>query len=139
MSYPADPAKLKQWCDSLHRAVESHPEKWDQYDEQVEVVCNAYNFHLRTTPGYIRIESSKVKAILWTETGAANVAWLHAPMQIGVNGDPGLRNLLSTPQGRLILPESYLLLLNITNVPVHPALNIMAGVGYLMRRAAKFR
>lgn len=54
-------------------------------------------------------------------------------MQIGVNHDPGLRDLLSTPQGRMILPPEHASKLTVTNVPIDPNLNIAAGIGYLLK------
>ena len=59
-------------------------------------------------------------------------------MQIGVNNDPGLGDLLTSPQGRLILPPEYQRTLTSANVPANGDFNVMAGIGYLHKILARF-
>jgi hypothetical protein len=137
--YPPDKTKLQKWCSDTRKSVLAHPDEWDCYDMQIRVASAAYTAHLGKTPGYLEPDFFKVKAMIWTETGAGSAAWKEAPMQIGLNGDPGLTDLLNTPPGKLILPQAYQLTLNATNVPINPNLNIAAGIGYLLKRLANFR
>jgi hypothetical protein len=59
-------------------------------------------------------------------------------MQIGNPGDPGLSSLLSGNEGgELILPPVLKLQLTKTTANA-PAMNIRAGIGYLLMRAATY-
>lgn len=138
MPYPHDDAKLKSWEQGLSGQIAKSPAPWNDYDTQIKAVCAVYDKHLTGVSGYVPLDWQIVKAIAWVESGAANAAWKTAPMQIGVNGDPGLRELLDKPAGKLILPQEYARVLTVSNVPVNGNLNIEAGVGYVLKIAANF-
>lgn len=60
-------------------------------------------------------------------------------MQIGNEGDPGLRALLSGKDGGdLVLPAAMRQRLTITSVANVPRFNIEAGTAYLLMRHARF-
>ncbi|GGH06950.1 hypothetical protein [Silvibacterium dinghuense] len=138
MPYPHDEAKLKQWEVQLSDEIAKNPAPWNSYDAQLQLVTNTYNKFLSGTANYQPIDWQVIKAITWVESGAANAAWQTAPMQIGVNGDPGLRELLTSPTGKLVLPPEYANMLTVSNVPVNGNLNIEAGVGYVLKITAMF-
>ena len=59
-------------------------------------------------------------------------------MQIGNAGDPGLKALLGTIEGGdVVMPPALRLKLTTANVST-PAMNIRAGIGYILMRAASF-
>ena len=138
MPYPHDEAKLKSWETGLSAQIAKDPKPWDDYDLQIKTVCQVYDKHLAGVSGYVPLDWQLIKAITWVESGAAIEAWKTAPMQIGVNGDPGLRELLTSPTGKLILPPEYAQMLTVSNVPANGNLNIEAGVGYVLKVTANF-
>lgn len=138
MPYPKDEAKLKAWEDDRSNAIASDAAPWDAYDTQIQLVTTVYNEHLKDVAGYTPLNWQIVKAITWVETGALAKEWKTAPMQIGNPGDPGLRDLLATPQGKLILPQEYAQVLTLSNAASTGNLNIEAGVGYLLKILAIF-
>ena len=138
MPYPKNEGRLKDWEHGLWDALAKDPDPWNKYDGQMRSVIGTYNQHLANTAGYMAPDYKKVKAMVWTETGANSDAWDTAPMQIGVNGDPGLHELLTSEQGKRILPPTYAMLLNEANVPKIGNLNIAAGIGYLLKILARF-
>jgi hypothetical protein len=138
MPYPYDKNKLEKWERGISHEVATDRSHWDEYDSQIQRVTAVYNRHLNGVAGYIPLNWEIVKAMIWVETGTSPIAWEKAPMQIGVNGDPGLRELLTSAAGKLILPPEYAKVLTMANVPVDPTLNIEAGVGYLLKILATF-
>ncbi|SEG17762.1 hypothetical protein SAMN05421819_2072 [Bryocella elongata] len=138
MTYAADDKRLAKWEKGLQDAVLANPGPWNSYDDDIKAALAIYTAKLSSIPGYQEPDWKLIKAMIWVETGALNSQWTTAPMQIGVNGDPGLRELLRTPQGQLILPASYRGILTEANVPKDGHLNIEAGIGYLLKIQAKF-
>ena len=137
--YPKDEKRLKRWETGVYASVAENPAAWDTYDVQIQTVIAAYTNRLSGTPGYVPLDWKKVKAMLWVESGAANIAtWPFNPMQIGKNGDPGLKDVLTSSHGKIILPKEYATVLNMSNVTQNGNLNIQAGIGYLLRRLANF-
>jgi hypothetical protein len=139
MAYAADAATLKAWEDGRKAAIAKNPAPWNSYDSTIKSVIADYTTQLSSTPGYSEPDWKLVKAMLWTESGATNPAWSTAPMQAGMAGDTGLPDILPpNDHSKLILPPSYATTLTIQNVPKNPTYNIMAGVGILLKHAAKF-
>ena len=140
MPYPKDEAKLKQWESNRTFALARNPSLLNFYDPQILTVVSTYNRHLAGVAEYVPLNWEIVKAIAWVETGpdARGTAWSQAPMQIGNPRDLGLRDLLSSPNGKLILPREYAVMLNLSNVQTSGYLNIMAGTGYLLKIFALF-
>ena len=138
MTYAADDKKLKAWEDGLQAAVTKDPTSWNTYDQTIQDTLSVYTTKLQPVMGYTVPDWMLVKAMLWTESGATRSAWTTAPMQIGVNGDPGLKEMLTSSQGHMILPDIYLNTLTTTNVPKDGTKNIQAGVGYLLKISARF-
>jgi hypothetical protein len=94
---------------------------------------------LSSVAGYRLLDWQLIKAMLWTETGAAHAEWNSRPMQIGVPGDPGLTSFLSGQEGGdLILPPNWKGKLTTGSVRTISTHNIRAGVGYLLMRMANF-
>lgn len=138
MPYPHDDAKLKSWETGISSSIAKDAAPWNEYDTHIQTVCAVYNKHLAGVSGYVPLDWQLIKAIAWVESGATSTAWKTAPMQIGVNGDPGLRELLTSPTGKLILPPEYAKVLTVSNVPVNGNLNFEAGVGYVLKVTASF-
>lgn len=113
-------------------------ERWNQYDCDIQRCARAYNAHLSDTPGFRFLDWRLVKAMVWTESGGPErSAWRTSPIQIGNEGDPGLKALFSGKEGgELILPPP--LKLSPSAARANPTLNIAAGMGYLLMRLAKF-
>lgn len=128
---------FEKWQDGLSKAVGDS--RWNTYDDEVRTAVNEFNQHLKSTTGYRQLDWLLIKAMLWTESGAASSEWRSKPMQIGVTGDPGLASLLSREQGgELILPPKWQGRLTTGTVRSIPAHNIRAGIGYLLMRMANF-
>ena len=127
----------ERWEDGLNKAVRD--KKWNAYDCEVRMAVDEFNQHLHRTPGFKTLDWKLIKAMLWTETGAASPEWKTKPMQIGVAGDPGLTALLSrTEGGELVLPAAWQARLSFGSVTTIPSHNIRAGVAYLLMRMAYF-
>lgn len=127
----------EKWQGGLDKAVGDA--SWDVYDCEIQSAVGEFNRHLGTTPGYIPVDWQLIKAMLWTETGAANSEWKSKPMQIGVQGDPGLTSLLSGREGGdQILPQGMKDRLSVGAARTVPGYNIRAGIGYLLMRMANF-
>jgi len=127
----------EKWQGGLDKAVGDA--NWDIYDCEIQSAVGDFNRHLATTPGYIPVDWQLIKAMLWTETGAVNREWKSKPMQIGVQGDPGLTSLLSGKEGGdQILPPNVKDRLSVGAARTVPGYNIRAGIGYLLMRMAIF-
>lgn len=127
----------ERWQEGLDQAVRDR--KWNVYDCEITMTVDEFNLHLNRTPGFKALDWKLIKAMLWTETGAANREWKTKPMQIGVAEDPGLKALLSgTEGGELILPPSWQARLSFGSATTIPSHNIRAGVAYLLMRMAYF-
>ena len=139
MPYPKDPIALARWEHNLTSSLAQEPAAWHQYDSVIQVTVSEYNQFLRKTPGYSLLDWRFIKAMCWIESGAYNPAWKRNPMQIGAfRADAGMKDILSSQQGKLVLPPKYALTLNMANVPVIPTCNIQAGTGYMLERMARF-
>jgi hypothetical protein len=128
---------FEKWRDALSMAVKD--EKWNAWDCEIQKAVNEYNHHLSGTAGYIPLDWQVIKAMLWVETGANHPEWNIKPMQIGVEGDPGLRSFLFSDEGGdMILPPSLKGVLTMGSSRAVPEYNIRAGIGYLLMRLANF-
>ncbi len=116
---------------------------WNSHDEEIQRAVNEYNCYLMGKAGYVPLDWRVVKAMLWTETGPRDRQWRSRPMQIGVvaggKEDQGLGAFLDAGEHRdLILPPQWRKKLSTSSVRTIPRDNIMAGIGYLLMRMAKF-
>lgn len=128
---------FEKWQDYINSA-DGDP-KWDIYDCEIQAAVNEYNQHLNNVAGYRPLDWQLIKAMIWTETGAASNDWQTKPMRIGVQGDPGLGALLSDKEGGdLVLPPLLQTRLNTASARAIPSHNIRAGIGYLLMRMANF-
>ncbi len=128
----------EKWKQTIDTALSDST--WDQYDCSIVQYANAFNVHLAPTPGYVSLDWTLIKAMVWTETtGPSNASWSTKPMQIGKPGDPGLQALLGGREGGdLIIPPQYQGTLNLASAIATPQMNICAGIAYLLMRFAKF-
>ena len=139
MPHPANEAKLEHWCEGRRRAYMQDPDMWNLYDGHIVLTLAVYANHLRDAGGgFPFLDWRLVKAQIWVESGATDSHWYTAPMQIGVNDDPGLNNLLTSPHGKLIMPPQFAMALRGGGVAQVGRLNIIAGIGYMLRRLANF-
>ncbi|WP_373888520.1 LysM peptidoglycan-binding domain-containing protein [Massilia genomosp. 1] len=100
---------------------------------------NEYNRHLGRTPAYVLLDWQIIKAMLWTESGAAAAQWKIKPMQIGVLGDPGMMSLLGDKEGGdLVMPPALRARLTGGTIRTIPSHNIRGGIGYLLMRSATY-
>ncbi|WP_454725041.1 MULTISPECIES: LysM peptidoglycan-binding domain-containing protein [Cupriavidus] len=128
---------FEKWQDGLDKAAGDA--KWSTHDCEVQIAVNEFNRHLSGKAGYMPLDWRLIKAMLWTESGAASAQWSTKPMQIGVAGDPGLASFLSGDEGgELILPPAWKGRLTEGSVRSLPSHNIRAGIGYLLMRMARF-
>lgn len=128
-------AAFEAWQDGVSKAAGNR--KWDAYDRDIRMIVGEFNRHLGHTPGFPSLDWKLIKAMIWTETGAASAEWKTRPIQIGVPGDPGVSSLLSGKEGaELILPPDWRAGLTPGIVRTMPVHNIRAGVGYLLMRMA---
>ena len=138
MPYPKDEQSLKFWEEALSHAIAKDPDPWNAYDPKIQMAVQQYNDQLRGISNFQPLDWQVIKAMTWVESGANSSKWKSAPMQIGLNGDPGLRDLLTSPQGKMILPQQYARTLTLLNVHTDGEKNIQAGTGYLLMVLAKF-
>jgi hypothetical protein len=128
---------FEKWQDGISKAA--HDTKWNSWDCEIRSAVNEFNRHLADTPGYSALDWKLVKAMVWTETGAAHREWERKPMQIGVAGDPGLGALLSGDEGGdLIIPPVWQKQLTAGSARTIPRHNIRAGIAYLLMRMANY-
>lgn len=127
-----------QWKQTIDGALKNP--KWNEYDCEIQRAVAQFNRHLTGVAGYLPLDWRMVKAMLWTESGGpTNRAWVNNPMQIGVNGDPGLRALLGVLEGGpLIIPPELKTTLTVAAAKTSPAANIRAGIAYLLMRLARY-
>ncbi|MDI2091680.1 LysM peptidoglycan-binding domain-containing protein [Commensalibacter oyaizuii] len=129
---------------------------WDEYDDDIRNIVNQFNQHLRSTPEYHDLDWRLIKAMIWVETGQHSSQWHFKPMQIGNNGDNGLKavinirkikqkngkNKIVSDGAELIIPPAFaqdLTYKNKAEIQKNPQLNIKAGIAYLLLRHAKFK
>jgi hypothetical protein len=137
MAKQASMSALDRWEISLRSAVGAS--KWNAYDCELKSAVAEYNRHLGNTPGFRPLDWKLIKAMVWVETGADNAEWKTKPMQIGVQGDPGLAALLRGNEGgHLIIPPQWQGRLTVGSVRTLPSHNIRAGIAYLLMRMANF-
>ncbi|MEJ8811254.1 hypothetical protein WKW77_09255 [Variovorax ureilyticus] len=120
--------------ESWQEGVDLADSRWHAYDGIIRSTVDRYNAPLvRTSAGYFRLDWKLVKAMAWTETGAARPEWATRPLQIGNSGDPGLRVMLRGEEGSdLIVPP--MMNLSFISASRNPRANIEAGVGYLLTK-----
>ncbi|CAI3955329.1 LysM repeat (LysM) (PDB:1E0G) [Commensalibacter communis] len=155
MSYDGMPAACHIHCSDRFSQTN---EMRNQYDADIRQIVDTFNHYLKKkypTSNYHDLDWRLVKAIIWTESGHKNSAWRLRPMQIGNNGDAGLKAVLHIKKTRLkngklhiqsegaelIIPPEYKPNLTVNNkhkIRQNPQLNIQAGVTYLLMRHAKF-
>jgi len=128
----------EQWQRTIDQAKSDS--SWDGYDCGIIQYVSSFNAHLAPTPGYVSLDWTLIKAMVWTEAGGpARPAWTTKPMQIGKSSDPGLQALLGGREGGdLIIPPQYQGTLNLASAIATPQMNICAGIAYLLMRFAKF-
>jgi hypothetical protein len=128
---------LERWQDTIKLALKD--KAWHEYDCEIRVAVGEFNRHLAIAKGYVPLDWLLIKAMVWTESGATSDAWKTRPIQIGNPGDPGLVALLSAKEGgELIMPPDLQIKINAVNVRTLPALNIRAGIAYLLMRSANY-
>jgi len=128
----------EKWQDTIDQAKTDA--RWNGLDDEIKTALSEYGTHLaKSSKGFPPLGVRLIKAMVWTESGGPdNKAWATRPMQIGNAGDPGLKALLSGHEGgEIIMPPALRLKLSTANVST-PAMNIRAGIGYLLLRAATF-
>lgn len=138
-------ASLKEWKEGRSKA----DAKWDAWDCDIQQIVRDFNVHLNGQgPLNKPLDWKIVKAMIWTETSPSYPAWNTRPMQIGNEGDPGMRAVLfgvevlngdnthiSETEGTdLILPPSLAKKLTSHSIRTKPLDNIKAGVCYLLAR-----
>jgi hypothetical protein len=135
---PRAKSRYELWQDTINGGLTDA--RWQDYDCDIQRIVSQFNRHLSGTAGYIPLDWRLIKAMIWTESGGPDSrAWRDNPIQIGNPGDPGLSALFSKNEGGwLIIPPAMQNTLTITSTRVSPALNISAGVAYLLMRLAKF-
>ena len=137
MAEAAPKTGFEKWQDGLRNSAGDA--RWDMYDCEVQTAVSEFNRHLGSTPGYSALDWTLIKAMLWTESGAAHPEWHIKPMQIGVDGDPGMSSLLAPDEGgEIVLPPGLVGRLSQGTIRSIPAHNIRAGIGYLLLRMANF-
>jgi LysM repeat protein len=125
-----------KWKESVDRSKTDG--KWKEHDAEIKTAVDEFNLHLGKTPGYMALDWHLIKAMVWTESGPYAPAWNTRPMQIGNPGDPGLGSLLGGKEGgELIMPAALKGKLTAANAST-PALNIRAGIGFLLMRSANY-
>jgi hypothetical protein len=129
--------RYERWQETIDTAIKDS--RWHGYDCDIQRTVTMFNLHL-SGDGYRPLDWRLIKAMIWTESGGpSNPEWKNNPMQIGNEGDPGLRALLfGNEGGELIMPATLRQRLNITSVANVPRFNIEAGTAYLLMRHARY-
>ncbi|VFS84167.1 DNA-binding protein [Salmonella enterica subsp. enterica] len=88
--------------------------------------------HLKNIEKYKPLDWKLIKAMIWTETGAAVTAWKTRPIQIGNTGDEGIKEVVIPARPRkynIIIPKTWnTYLINKTDlIRSNPEYNIRAG------------
>ena len=140
MFYPKDAQRLKDWEKGVTDSRKKDPKLWDTYDDHIKAIVPVFNQFLAGKSLYKPLDWKFIKALNWVESGpqAPGHAWYKRPMQIGNKGDGGLHDLLTTPQGKLIMPLQFKVGMTEAAAKENPKLNIIAGTAYLLRRLANF-
>ena len=141
-------ALSQKWIDTVEDGLSNR--EWDAYDTLIrsevgECVCSAqeagYNprFIENTASGYVCVDWTLVKAMLWVESGGPRQAcWKTRPMQIGNPGDAAYGVLKSGAEGSVPVMSPKLFNAIRTQSIDSPELNIRAAIAYLFTRMAKF-
>jgi LysM repeat protein len=138
MDAPDKRTPYEKWQDTIKPAKTD--KRWSEYDSEITTALSEFATHLAgISTTYGAPKASLIKAMIWTESGGPDAAaWKTRPMQIGNSGDPGFSALTGGKEGgELILPAALKTKLNATSVNT-PAMNIRAGIGYLVMRAASY-
>ncbi|MEW1780931.1 LysM peptidoglycan-binding domain-containing protein [Arthrobacter sp. NPDC080086] len=129
---------FERWQAYVNTATQ-HPDRWNGYDCEIQSAVIEYNRYLMGNAGYLPLDWQIIKAMLWVETGADSPKWGSNPIQIGNPGDPALNTLINGKEGsNLVVPPAIRTKLNVASATTQPALNIRAGIGYMLTRMAKF-
>lgn len=132
-----DPTPYERWQATVRQGVTDPA--WSSYDADLRRMAAEINGHLGATPGYRILDWVFIKAMIWTESGAAHREWTRKPLQIGVTGDPGLAAVLGPDEGGpLIFPPAWRRGLTTQTARTDPQHNLHAGIAYLMMRLAYF-
>jgi hypothetical protein len=129
------------WKEKFDADLAKKPAAWDEYDVRIKYAVDEFNWHLRNTPLYPTLDWRIIKAILWVESGAWNLAWKTRPMQIGNKGDSGLHDLLGArkTQGKLVTPDKFQAGITESAVRSDSETNIRAGIALLLLKMAVFK
>jgi hypothetical protein len=128
--------RFKRWLRGLEDAKVNA--EWDVYDTHIQRLVSRYNDYLSGKGGYVPIHWHIIKAMIWTETGAEIDDWKHAPMQIGVRTDPGMHDLLTNPNRKLVVLSDLWQHFTTAKIKSDPYVNIEAGTSLLFLRMAHF-
>lgn len=115
-------------------------EIWDSWDQHVQATVQIFNSFLAGKGLFFSLDWRIIKTMLWVESGpsARNNMWNIRPLQIGNPGDMGLSYFLTSTQAKLTTPPRLYAGLNAQNIATEPRCNIVAGIGYLMVKMARF-
>jgi hypothetical protein len=138
-NHPCTDKGFKFWANGLEDA-KINPD-WDAYDTHIQRLVSRYNDYLLGKGGYVPIDWRLIKAMIWTETGVRyehGKPWKKVPMQIGVRSDPGMHDLLTNPNRKLVVLPDLWLDLTPSKITSNPYINIEAGTSLLFLRMAHF-
>ena len=128
---------FEKWQDTINGSKTD--KRWNDHDATIAAAIKEFDTHLGETKGYAPLSWKLIKAMVWTESGGPDSPWWKSrAIQIGNPGDLGLDALLGDKEGGdLILPPA--MKPKITKASINTAdINIMAGIGYLLMRAASY-
>lgn len=135
--HPCTDVGFEGWAQGMEDAGVNT--EWDMYDSHIQHLILRYNDHLRDMGDFIPIDWRLIKAMIWTETGAKNRQWKTLPMQIGIRTDPGMHDLLTDPNRRLVVLPDLWSHFTKSQIRTNPYINIEAGISLLLMRMAHFR
>ncbi|EAA6361166.1 TPA_asm: LysM peptidoglycan-binding domain-containing protein, partial [Salmonella enterica subsp. enterica serovar Enteritidis] len=135
---PKKLSPLDEWKAGREKAI-GNPD-WYIYDNTIRKLVSEINRHLSTSKNiekYKPLDWKLIKAMIWTETGAAVTAWKTRPIQIGNTGDEGIKEVVIPARPRkynIIIPKTWnTYLINKTDlIRSNPEYNIRAGIALLM-------